>query len=155
MISEFQGDYRWLSNFYYSPITYNNLLYPTVEHFFQAMKTTDLSARAKICLDPNPGSAKRTGRTLQLRPDWDSIKIAVMAHGLRKKFAHPDLKQKLIATYPLFIEEGNYWHDNYWGNCLCPKCNSFAGRNNLGQLLMILREHLINGTLADVPDPVF
>jgi hypothetical protein len=102
-----------------------------------------------------PGQAKKAGRGVDLRPDWEDLKLGVMAHGLRRKFEHPELRQKLIDTYPHALVEGNYWHDNVWGDCMCPKCVSSAGRNLLGQLLEVLRTHLINQTLPDVPDPHF
>jgi ribA/ribD-fused uncharacterized protein len=115
------------------------------------MKTTDKQHRAKIALNPNPAQAKKMGREVPLRPDWEDIKLQVMAFGLMKKFEHPSLRQKLIATYPHRLVEGNYWNDKIWGYCL----KTDEGKNYLGQLLMTLRTMLINEQLSAGPDPTF
>ena len=47
-----------------------------------------------------------------------------------------EIKEKLLATGNSILIEGNYWHDNFWGNCLCSKCKYIKGRNNLGKILM-------------------
>lgn len=158
MINQFRGNYRFLSNFYPSPIMYNNVLYPTNEHFFQAMKTMDQEARVKISTSLTPGIAKWRGSLkgykgfkIVLRSDWEDIRITVMAFGLREKFKDPVLRQKLVATYPHALVEGNYWNDTTWGFCL--KTN--VGNNYLGQLLMSLRLLIINDQLLAGPDPVF
>ena len=67
-----------------------------------------------------------------------------MLDGLRYKFAIPELRDKLLATGDQYLEEGNSWHDNYWGNCDCPRCKDTMGRNMLGQLLMQVREEIKN-----------
>lgn len=164
MINEFRGVYRFLSNFWYfsSGIMYDNILYPTVEHFFQAMKTLVREERIAIANAPTPGIAKKMGSPdgykgfkIVLRADWENIKIRVMAYALRKKFEDFNLKQKLIETYPRRLVEGNTWHDNTWGACTCQRCRHKPKQNLLGQLLEVLRIHLINGTLPADPDPVF
>jgi ribA/ribD-fused uncharacterized protein len=131
-----------LSNFFSSPITYEGITYPTNEHFFQAMKTLDIEERKKIAAAETPGKAKRMGRTIKLRPDWEKIKIDVMQEGLRLKFSHPDLAQKLIETGDEELIEGNWWHDNTWGSCYCAECIRKPGRNLLGMLLMELRKEI-------------
>lgn len=139
MIREFRGPFRFLSNFYPSSIVYDSIDYPTVEHFFQAMKTTNLEQRREIAEAPTPGQAKRMGRKVELRHDWDDIKVGVMAYGLYWKFTrHEELGNKLISTAPNELVEGNYWNDKFWGYCL--KTNE--GSNWLGTLLMHLREEL-------------
>jgi hypothetical protein len=65
-----------------------------------------------------------------------------MEHALRKKFCIPELREWLVATYPIPLVEGNYWHDNYWGDCSCNKCQATPGINKLGKMLMDLRERL-------------
>ena len=37
----FENEFEFLSNFSKSEIILNGIIYPTVEHFFQAMKTKD------------------------------------------------------------------------------------------------------------------
>ena len=147
-INSFTGKYYFLSNFYESPLPTEGgeVIYPTVEHYFQAQKTYDLKARERIRLAQTPGEAKRIGRHVKLRPDWNNIKDSVMHYGLIKKFNNnPDLREKLLNTGDARLEEGNNWHDNTWGNCYCPKCENIVGENRLGKLLMEIREDLKDG----------
>jgi ribA/ribD-fused uncharacterized protein len=142
MIVEFDGDYAFLSNFYPSPISHDGITYPTNEHFFQAMKTLDIDTRKAIAAAPTPGAAKRMGRHVPLRPDWEKIKVDVMRLGLILKFTDAELAEKLVATGDEELVEGNWWHDNTWGNCHCTECSRKGGRNLLGMLLMEVRKEL-------------
>lgn len=138
MISEFRGKYRFLSNFYPSPITYARIRYPTVEHAFQASKTTDHEGRRRVSILPTPGLAKKAGRRLPLRPDWEDVKLAVMEELLRRKFQDTTLGLALVGTRPHELVEGNTWGDRYWGIDL----RTGHGENHLGLLLMKIREEL-------------
>lgn len=145
MIDRFEGGNAFLSNFYElsEKITDEcGIAYPTVEHYFQAAKTNNISMRMAISLMDSPGKAKRAGRNLDLRYDWEEIKVNVMRQALAKKFADPVLAQKLMATEGELIE-GNTWHDNTWGSCSCERCKNIEGKNILGNLLMELREELL------------
>ena len=142
MIVEFDGENEFLSNFYHSPIFYEGIVYPTNEHFFQAMKTLDIETRKAIAAAPTPGAAKRMGRHVALRPDWEKIKVDVMRLGLILKFTDAELAEKLVATGDEELVEGNWWHDNTWGNCHCTECSRKGGRNLLGMLLMEVRKEL-------------
>lgn len=139
MIDFFDGEFAFLSNFYNASCIFEGKLYPTVEHAFQAAKSLDLAERDWIAAAGSPGLAKRLGRRINLRSDWEKIKFDVMEECLRSKFADPVLKQKLLATGDEELVEGNYWHDNTWGNCSCEKCKDIVGRNMLGNILMKLR----------------
>ena len=141
-ISSFEGDYFFLSNFYPSPIVGKDdgIEYPTVEHYFQAHKTTNMEDRIKIAGAKTPGMAKRAGRAIDLRPDWEKIKVGVMFDALSEKFKNPDLQTKLIATGNKRLIEGNFWHDNFWGACRCEKCAGKTKRNQLGSLLIKVRQ---------------
>src|SRR5689334_15409559 len=79
-INEFTGAYRFLSNFYPCPngILLDGALYPTVEHAFQAAKTTEQHHRDLIRQCATPGQAKRLGRSVPLRHDWEQVKISIM-----------------------------------------------------------------------------
>ena len=142
MIVEFDGDYAFLSNFYPSTIYHEGITYPTNEHFFQAMKTLDIDERKAIAAAETPGLAKRMGRNVKLRPDWEQVKVDVMRTGLMLKFTDAALAEKLLATGDEELVEGNWWHDNTWGNCHCTECSRKGGRNLLGMLLMELRKEL-------------
>ena len=139
MINRFEGKYFFLSNFSNSKFCYEGITYPTVEHYFQAQKTLDIKERERIAKLPTPGEAKRAGRRVKLRSDWEEVKDNVMLVGLYHKFKDPELRKKLMATGDEHLEEGNYWHDTYWGVC------EGVGENRLGQLLMTVRNEIQNG----------
>ena len=141
MINCFEGKYAFLSNYYPSVFTYEGIEYPTNEHFFQAMKTLNIDERKEIAACETPGRAKRMGRRVQLRSDWEDVKIDIMRKGLKMKFSIPELKTKLLATGDEELVEGTTWHDQIWGICMCEKCKG-QGKNLLGQLLMETRNEL-------------
>ena len=133
-IETFQGAYRWLSNFWPCPVRYEGVTYPSVEHAYQAAKTTDMAARVRIAYLPRPGQAKRAGRKVALRRDWEQVKEDVMLSLLRLKFAPgSELADALSDTRQRPLVEGNRWGDRYWGVC------EGEGRNRLGELLMRVR----------------
>lgn len=136
-ILNFSGDYAFLSNFYPSPIKYDGIKYPTVEHGFQAFKSIDLEERYYIASLRTPGQAKRAGRIVRLRKDWEDIKEDVMLDLLRLKFKKSSaLAKKLKNTGNATLIEGNTWNDTYWGMC------RGVGKNRLGVLLMQVRDEL-------------
>lgn len=135
-IKAFSGAFEFLSNFHPCRIEWEDVTYTSVEHAFQTAKTLDPIEKASIKECPTPGEARRAGRKLKLRPDWESIKVGVMCGLLRKKFADPALKQELLATGQAELIEGNWWGDRFWGIC------DGKGRNMLGKLLMQIREEL-------------
>lgn len=143
IINKFDGEFAFLSNFHPSWIEYEGLRFPTVEHAFQAYKTQSHYERQLIAQSPTPGGAKADGRRVTLRPDWEQIKDEVMEFCLRQKFKDPLLRRLLLSTGEDILIEGNYWHDNYWGNCSCSKCSSIEGKNQLGKTLMKIREEII------------
>ena len=140
MIDCFDGHWAFLSNFYWNEIEFEGIIYPTNEHFFQAMKTLDINERRAIANCRTPGQAKRMGRRVALRPDWEVVKESVMLEGLCLKFADEQLADWLLETGDEELVEGTTWHDNEWGNCSCPKCAHIEGKNKLGRLLMIVRD---------------
>lgn len=133
LISRFSGRWRLLSNFHPSPVQFDGHTYPTVEHAYQAAKTTDEQWRTRIRQTNSPGQAKRVGRKAPLRPGWDQLKVDVMLELLRKKFAGGLLRQQLEQTGDATLVEGNTWGDTFWGVC------DGVGRNMLGRLLMQVR----------------
>ena len=126
-VNSFEGQFAFLSNFF------DDGEQPTVEHIFQSMKTTDWREQVFVLGAPSPGAAKRRGRKVTLRPDWEYIKIDVMEACLREKFKNPTLRRLLLDTGDAELIEGNYWNDTFWGVC------RGQGRNELGKLLMKLR----------------
>ena len=138
MIDRFNGEYAFLSNYSTSNFRIDYVLFPTMEDYFQANKADNQNDYLHIAYAPTPGEAKRLGRKIQLRSDWEEIKDEVMLTGLRKKFANPELRNLLLATGDEELIEGNYWGDTYWGVC------NGVGQNKLGKLLMQVREEIKN-----------
>ena len=50
-----------------------------------------------------------------------------------------NIRNLLLETKDKYLEETNHWHDNFYGTCICKKCNN-QGQNNLGKILMKIRE---------------
>ena len=137
MIDRFDGEYRWLSNFWPSPVLLDGLLYPTVEHAYQAAKTVLPNERTLIGSLATPGQAKRAGRKVTMRPDWEGMKIDIMTRLVEKKFLYHDaLRIKLILTGDEKLVEGNTWGDRFWGTV------DGEGENHLGKILMEVRSEL-------------
>jgi ribA/ribD-fused uncharacterized protein len=149
VIDKFEGDYEFLSNFYRQnlPICFEGENYPTVEHAFQAAKTLDKGERTKIRHVTTPGRAKQLGRAVKLRKNWNSIRVVIMLELLRNKFAPEKMANKLRETKNTKLIEGNYWHDNFWGICVCSTCWAIKHKkqNILGKLLMQVRSELPDG----------
>src|SRR3954465_12911198 len=98
-IDSFQGEYRFLSNFWPAEVAFEKLTFPTVEHAYQAAKTLSMEERKRIANLPTPGEAKKEGRKVSQRPDWQQVKFQVMEECVRYKFTHhADLRDKLLAT---------------------------------------------------------
>lgn len=146
MISSFSGAHRFLSNYYHAPIRLagehfgeRGLTFPTNEHAFAACKTLDPSLRVQIASLPTPGDAKRFGRHISLRTDWDVIRVPVMQALVRAKFTqHEDLARLLLLTNGEALVEGNNWGDTFWG----VDARTSVGANQLGLLLMAERARL-------------
>lgn len=134
-IESFQGEHRWLSNFWPVTVLYEGHLYPSVENAYQAAKLPPSQrGQFRSC---TAGQAKRLGRQGQIRSDWEQSKLRVMEQLIAQKFvAGSDLAEKLLATGDAEIIEGNTWGDTFWGVC------RGKGENNLGKLLMARRGDL-------------
>ena len=146
MIASFSGQYRWLSNFAPVDVIYGDYVYPSVEHAYQAAKATDEDGRFYVSTAATPGEAKRRGRRIVLRTDWDDIKLQVMYDLVQQKFQQEPYREKLLATGDLLIVEGNTWGDTYWG------CVNGVGHNHLGQIIMAVREELKVGLPREAQD---
>lgn len=142
-ITEFQGYYRFLSNFWPCDIDYDGIVYPSTEHAYQAAKTNDIETKKLIVNLKTPGEAKRCGRKIKIREDWDNIKLKVMYDINKLKYECPDLAAKLMLTEGKEIIEGNKWNDTFWGVC------NGVGDNHLGNILMKIREELITDVIVD------
>lgn len=143
-ITSFRGEFAFLSNFYACLVEFEGVMYPSAEHAFQAAKTLDKERRRCIALAPSPTAAKRMGRRLKLRADWEGVKLDVMETILRDKFSDDGLAESLKATGTRRLVEGNTWGDKYWGKVM-NEHGKLEGGNNLGKLLMKIREEMLDG----------
>lgn len=144
-IYRFTDEYRFLSNFWYAEVHMYGFDYPTVEHAFQAAKAQTHDERMTIRAANTPGQAKKLGRKVALRPDWEDFKLTAMKKLVERKFdpwAHPELTQQLLDTGNQTLIEGNYWHDTFWGVCECDT-HQGEGQNHLGRILMEVRDALL------------
>jgi len=141
-IDRFDGAYRFLSNFWPSPwVELDGVAYHSVEHAYQAAKTLNLNDRKQFNDGTiTAGAAKRIGQSLIIRPDWELVKVYTMTDLVEQKFQDEKLFGLLIETFPFDLIEGNNWHDDFWGDCKCEKHKDIPGLNNLGKILMKIRD---------------
>ncbi|RUX60140.1 NADAR family protein [Mesorhizobium sp. M7A.F.Ca.CA.002.12.1.1] len=134
-INEFQGDYRWLSNFWHAPIVIGGMEWASNEHAYQAAKSLNPADWKTIQNCRSASYAKVYGSKITIREDWEDIKLAVMAELTAVKYdQNPDLKAKLMATKGMMLVEGNHWGDTFWGVC------RGMGLNHLGRIIMDYRD---------------
>lgn len=155
VIREFKGPHAWASNFAPCRFTHLDIEYESTEAFFQAWKFSavdmlkikvgnkfiEVNAREYVSKLP-PGKAKRMGKKAKLCWNWDVIRVDVMELALDYKYNQPYYKSLLLKTDDALMIEGNCWHDNFWGDCSCPKCEHIKGANMLGKLTMRKRDAL-------------
>lgn len=144
MIDRFSGKYFFLSNYYEAPILYDGLVFMNNEAAFQAAKCINRESKLDF-MSLRPNEAKRKGRRVELRRDWEEIKYDIMYNICRAKFMqNQDLKQRLIDTGDEYLEEGNDWGDTIWGTV------HGIGQNNLGKILMKVRDELRNSNSESI-----
>lgn len=134
-IESFEGDYRWLSNFWPCQVEFEGIKYPSTENAYQAAKILNPQQRLEFC-NITPGKAKKMGRFLKCRTDWNEVKLGIMEDLNRQKYSQPEFRAKLLATGDAEIIEGNTWGDTFWGVC------KDVGQNHLGKIIMAIREQL-------------
>lgn len=137
LINSFTGEYFFLSNYYECEVMIAPYgTFQSSEAAYQAMKCPE---RANEFFKLSPDKAKKLGKKVPLRADWEQVKDAVMTKVLCAKFSqHKDLMEKLVCTGDALLIEGNTWGDKYWGQV------DGEGENKLGKTLMTLREVIKN-----------
>jgi ribA/ribD-fused uncharacterized protein len=132
------------------PIEIEGVKYPTVEHYFQAMKAKEFDDQEvfdKIVKSKTPKAAKALGKKVKnfVTEVWDAKRDLIMETGLRAKFVqHPELRKELMATEDKLIGEADP-RNTYWGigtsmdleKSKTP--SKWRGQNKLGKMLMTLR----------------
>lgn len=133
----FDGEYRWLSNFYQLqyPIEIFDTKFYTTENLYQAFKCKHMDDILYIA-QLSPGQAKRIGKKVEICPFFLETKLDVMTSILRLKFNQPKFKELLLATGDCYIEETNNWGDIFFGVC------NGIGENHLGKIIMLIRDEL-------------
>ena len=149
--------YRWLSNFWEVEIEYEGIKYPTVEHYYVALKINEpqtfkvsdnhekfkyfnlQEAREFVSKLEKPGMAKKLGgEEINVRKDWNDVKISIMEYGLKQKYSQEPFRTKLIETGEEYIQEGNVWDDVFWG----VDVDTGKGKNVLGKMIMKIRKDI-------------
>lgn len=158
VIGPFDGEYEFLSNFYWlqTPMQFWGFQWNTSEHPYQAFKSLHDKDWAELAVGGlskyyYPGQAKRRGKQIKCRPDWERVKIQIMLMVVWHKFKDPELSAKLLATGDSFLVEINTWGDVTWGAVqqLGPGGGKLYGTNFLGLILMLVRKHIREGTVPD------
>lgn len=135
IIDRFDGQYRFLSNFYEAPLLFRGLVFENAEAAFHSQKCLQ---RAKQFQGLNASQAKQLGRQVVIRPDWDKVRDQVMYEVVFEKFSqNAEIRERLITTGEAELIEGNTWNDRYWGVC------NGIGQNKLGKILMRVRGELL------------
>lgn len=158
MIDRFDGEYRFLSNFWpyvgtkanggyveEAPVELKGRVFPTAEHAYQACKTSHPDWQRDIQAAHTPHEAKALGSKAPLREGWDDMKVRIMVAIIQSKFAPTTpLAHKLMLTGGQQLVEGNTWGDRFWGCELEPAGGpgTWVGRNELGRILMEHRRWL-------------
>lgn len=135
----FTREYKFLNNFYETCVEFKRKGQPFVatssEAAYQSFKTTDLKVARDICA-MRPDIAARVGRSLNLRPDWEDIKINVMYHVVYSKFKNVRLQSALFNLFDTAPRDfrgiiyKNAHGDQFWG-----VDKSGNGENHLGIVL--------------------
>jgi ribA/ribD-fused uncharacterized protein len=132
-------EWSWLSNFHPCDISYDGLVYPSVENFYQSMKFSGELRRDFTSISAS--QSKSRADTMQVTtPNWMSYRHDVMRIGLRLKFQHSDLRIRLLDTGTEDIYHLSPW-DLHWGIN-----REMVGENVLGKMLMEIRDNLFATT---------
>jgi ribA/ribD-fused uncharacterized protein len=139
-IKGFFSEFRFLSNFEPVKIEFEGRIYPSTENAYQAAKIMDFQRDYFVsCSSSNAKSKWKTFIPKYSAAKWDEIKLDIMEKVSIEKYKNPELKQKLLGTGDKYLEESNFWQDVFWGVDY-----KLGGRNELGKLLMKIREGIKN-----------
>ena len=146
------SSYNFLSNYYETPITHNDIEFADVERAYQYVKAKtfkDTSSAEKILCSTSPSVAKHIGSTVKNfnMKDWTRVREDAMLQLFRIKFAPgSDLAKKLLATSGKSLAEAGKSDSYSIGMTLYDKelfNTEKWTKNVLGQLLMKVRDELV------------
>ena len=137
----FIGEYDFLSNMHPCPVHYGTETFPCVETAFQFQKSVETKDKERFVTKDaqwiDGYTAKKIGRQVKLREDWNDERIVVMYKLLEDKFYNnKKMRQLLKETGNIYIAEENDWGDTFWGVC------NGKGSNILGKMLMEIRQNI-------------
>lgn len=132
-ITNFNGTFQFLSNTYPSPVTYDGILYGSVEHAYKASALPPSERHEFIKL----GISKAISRKINARQGWDEVCLDILEGLLRQKFDDIFNIERLLRTGSLELQYINK-SDDFLGIV------NDSGANNLGKLLMKIREDVTN-----------
>lgn len=135
--------YGVFSNLHRTPVTFEDQVFPTAEHAYQAGKAAKPAVREWILSAPTPALVAMAAHglyTWDIVPTWSKIKFDRMRGVLRAKFSqHPALQDLLLSTgNARLVEVGTTDNavNRQWGEV------NGKGKNMLGVLLMEVRDEL-------------
>jgi ribA/ribD-fused uncharacterized protein len=132
-------EYPWMSNFYIHKMNYDDKVWRSVEHLYQALKFHDEALREEVRKLKTPKETKVLANDVlrqYIREDWHDIKVYVMQSAVALKFEDAELRAKLLATGDKKLIEHSPW-DSFWGSG-----KDMQGQNWMGRILMELRKDL-------------
>lgn len=130
-------EYGCLSNFSKHAINVDGVVYDTVEHYYQAMKSDDPTVQEYVRTASTPKESKKRAYEKPAKEGWDTLKFDVMRKALRCKVSqHNDVAKKLMKTYPQELAEASPY-DCIWGTGKDGK-----GQNCLGKMWMEIRDEI-------------
>lgn len=119
-------------------------VWPTIEHYYQAMQYEDPARQQRIRTATSPHQAERLGEPKFIgrffhkpRKDWSISRSVYMTRAIYTKCkTYPDVAQRLLDTGDEKLLETSQY-DYYWG---CGR--DMRGDNTYGQVLMNVRAKL-------------
>lgn len=136
----FQGEYRWLSNFWEHPIECAGLTWRCGEGLYQAGKSQNPDEQLRF-VNLSGRQAKHQGRRIYVQPHWWRLKLDHMKLVIDHKFNDEQMAVLLLATGDQEIIEANTWNDTFWG----VRAHDGFGQNHLGKIIMNKRKELRDG----------
>lgn len=143
----------YLSNWYLSSFTLNNISYTSMEQYMMYAKAVcfnDKKIAQEILLTDDFAKIKALGRQVANYNEsyWNGMRQIIVYEGLYAKFSqNEDLKNKLLATNNAILAECAL-KDKIWGIGLTMKdhqrydISKWKGTNLLGYTLMMVRDKL-------------
>jgi ribA/ribD-fused uncharacterized protein len=130
---------HFLASYSKHAIELDGAQWPSVEHYYQAMKFDDAEYREQIRRALHPADAEKLGKSKKhgRRKDWDRVRATYMTRGIYTKCrTYPEVAQTLLHTGEQPIMETSQY-DYYWG---CGR--DTRGHNTYGKVLMSVRDKL-------------